>query len=149
MNAKPVAPPTATPPDPDQAEQARPGYGVPTQDPRAGAQDPLPPKEAEREARSALTGGGALAGAAAGAVAGVAVAGPVGIVVGGMAGAVAGAAGGAAAGSGLKPVPAANTNVDTNTGTNTDTELSSHAADDGTGLAGVDAAPKPEWPKPN
>jgi hypothetical protein len=101
--------PSATPPsnpepaDKDLAEQARPGYGIPSQDPRPAAQIPLEPEEAEREANSVLMGGGVLVGAAAGAAIGVAVAGPVGVVVGGALGGVAGALGGAAAGTVVKP----------------------------------------------
>ena len=68
------------PVDEDLAEQARPGYGIPSQDPRTGAQTALEPEDAEREAHSALMGGGVMAGAAAGAAVGVAVAGPVGVV---------------------------------------------------------------------
>jgi hypothetical protein len=96
--------PSALPPsntataDEDLAEQARPGYGVPSQDPRPAAQFPLEPKEAEREAESVLVGGAALAGAATGATIGTVVAGPVGVMVGGALGAVAGALGGAVAG---------------------------------------------------
>jgi uncharacterized protein YcfJ len=96
--------PSALPPsntataDEDVAEQARPGYGVPSQDPRPAAQFPLEPKEAEREAESVLVGGAALAGAATGATIGTVVAGPVGVMVGGALGAVAGALGGAVAG---------------------------------------------------
>ncbi|MFT3820340.1 MAG: alpha/beta hydrolase [Rubrivivax sp.] len=85
--------------DDDMAEQARPGYGIPSQDPRPGAQYPLTPEAAEREARSVVVGGGAIAGAATGAAIGTAVAGPVGVVVGGTLGLVAGALGGAAAGT--------------------------------------------------
>jgi hypothetical protein len=88
--------------DADLAEQARPGYGIPSQDPRPAAQLPLPPEEAEREARSVLTGGGVMAGAATGAAIGTVVAGPVGAVIGGAVGAVAGALGGAAAGTMVK-----------------------------------------------
>jgi non-heme chloroperoxidase len=87
------------PADPDLAEQARPGYGVPSQDPRPAAQRPLQPGEAEREAKSVLVGGGVMAGAATGAAIGTMVAGPIGVVVGGSLGAVAGALGGAAAGA--------------------------------------------------
>jgi hypothetical protein len=89
--------------DEDLAEQARPGYGIPSQDPRAAAQIVLNPADAEREAGSALVGGGAVAGAATGAAIGVVVAGPVGVVLGASVGAVAGALGGAAAGSLMKP----------------------------------------------
>ena len=48
------------PVDEDLAEQARPGYGIPSQDPRTGAQTALVPEDAEREAHSALMGGGFL-----------------------------------------------------------------------------------------
>jgi non-heme chloroperoxidase len=96
--------------DPDLAEQAHPGYGVPSQDPRPAAQSPLHPEEAEREAKSVLVGGGVMAGAATGAAIGTVVAGPIGVVVGGSLGAVAGALGGAAAGAianqGTDAVPA-------------------------------------------
>ena len=101
--------PTATPPsnpaapDQDLAGQARPGFGIPSQDPRPGAQTLLAPEEAEREAKSVLVGGGALAGAATGATIGIAMAGPVGVVVGATLGAVAGALGGAAAGTLVNP----------------------------------------------
>ncbi|UOB06412.1 hypothetical protein [[Acidovorax] ebreus] len=84
--------------DPDLAEQARPGYGVPSQDPEPQAQQPLPTEDQERESKSVLMGGGAMAGAAAGAAVGAATAGPVGVFVGTLAGSVAGALGGAAAG---------------------------------------------------
>ena len=93
----------ADPADDDLAEQARPGYGIPSQDPRPGAQMPLEPEEAEREAKSVLTGGGVMVGAATGAAIGTAVAGPVGILVGATLGAVAGALGGAAAGTLVNP----------------------------------------------
>jgi len=86
-------------PDPDLAEQAKPGHGVPSQDPDPAAQSPIDDAHAEAEAKSVFAGGGALAGAATGAAVGTAVAGPVGVVVGGTIGAVAGALGGAAAGS--------------------------------------------------
>ena len=102
MNATDTRRPSAgteAPVDVDMAEQARPGYGIPSQDPRPGAQYPLTPEEAEREARSVVVGGGAIAGAATGAAIGTAVAGPVGVVVGGTLGLVAGALGGAAAGT--------------------------------------------------
>lgn len=87
------------PVDEDLAEQARPGYGIPSQDPRTGAQTALEPEDAEREAHSALMGGGMMAGAAVG----VAVAGPVGVVVGSTLGGIAGALGGAAAGTMVSP----------------------------------------------
>jgi hypothetical protein len=103
---------TASPPIPDfhlpaadrdLAEQIRPGYGIPSQDPRPEAQFDLSSEEAEREAASALVGGGLVAGAAAGAVLGAATGEPVGVVVGGTLGAVAGALGGAATGRWGKP----------------------------------------------
>lgn len=53
--------------DDDLAEQARPGHGIPSQDPNPDAQTLLDPQEAERESRSVLMGGGMVAGAAAGA----------------------------------------------------------------------------------
>ena len=89
--------------DGDLADQARPGHGVPSQDPGAGAQVALNPEEAEREGKSVLAGGGVLVGAVTGAAIGVVVAGPVGVLVGTTLGAVAGALGGAAAGTIGKP----------------------------------------------
>ncbi len=89
--------------DGDLAEQARPGHGVPSQDPDPAAQKALKPEEAEREAKSVLTGGAVVGGAAIGATIGVVVGGPVGVVVGGTLGAVAGALGGAAAGAAVNP----------------------------------------------
>jgi len=73
--------------DGDLAEQARPGHGVPSQDPDPAAQMPLDLEETEREANSALMGGGVVAGMATGAAIGVAVGGPVGVVVGATVGA--------------------------------------------------------------
>lgn len=87
------------PADEDLAEQARPGHGIPSQDPNPAAQIALEPEEAEREAKSVMTGGGVVGGAAIGATIGVVVAGPVGAVVGGAVGAITGAMGGAAAGA--------------------------------------------------
>jgi hypothetical protein len=90
--------------DPDLAEQqARPGYGIPSQDLRPQAQTPLNPEEAGREANSVLAGGVLVAGAAAGAAIGSAVAGPVGVLVGASVGAVVGVLGGAAAGPLVSP----------------------------------------------
>lgn len=89
----------AAPADPDLAEQAQPGHGIPSQDPSAGAQVALAPEEAEREAKSVMMGRGTVAGMATGAAIGVAVAGPVGVLVGATLGAAAGALGGAAAGA--------------------------------------------------
>lgn len=97
------------PVDPDLAEQAVPGHGVPSQDPAAAAQVGLLPEEAEREAKSAFVGGGAVAGLAAGAAVGAVVGGPIGVVVGGTVGTLVGALGGEAAGSQREaepPVPA-------------------------------------------
>ena len=91
------------PVDEDLAAQARPGYSIPSQDPRTGPQTALEPEDAEREAHSTLMGGGMMAGAAAGAAVGVAVAGPVGVVVGSTLGGIAGALGGAAAGTMVGP----------------------------------------------
>lgn len=92
-------PSDAAPVDEDLADQARPGHGIPSQDPDAAAQIPLGPQEAHREAKSVLVGGGLIAGGATGAAIGVMVAGPVGVVVGATLGAVAGALGGEAAGA--------------------------------------------------
>ena len=103
MSPSPTPPSNTAPADEDLARQARPGYGIPSQDPRPAAQIPLEPEEAEREAKSVLMGGGVMAGAAAGATIGVVVAGPVGVVVGATLGAVAGALGGAAAGTTVNP----------------------------------------------
>lgn len=103
MNTSTSLPSKTAPADQDLADQARPGHGIPSQDPSPAAQMPLEPGEAEREANSVLTGGGMVAGAATGAVIGTAVAGPVGAVVGGTVGAVAGALGGAAAGTLVTP----------------------------------------------
>lgn len=89
--------------DPDLAEQARPGHGIPSQDPSPRAQLPLSAEEADRERHSALVGGGMVAGAASGAALGAAVAGPVGVLVGGAVGGVAGALGGGAAGNLVGP----------------------------------------------
>ena len=103
MNPSTNLPPDTAPVDEDLAEQARPGHGIPSQDPDPAAQLPLEPGEAAREAKSVLVGGGVVAGAATGAAIGVVVAGPVGVVVGGTLGAVAGALGGAAAGGLVSP----------------------------------------------
>ena len=91
------------PVDPDLADQAVPGHGVPSQDPDPAAQVGLDPKEAERESKSVLIGGGLVAGVATGAAVGAAVAGPVGVVVGGTVGAVAGVVGSSATGKLIKP----------------------------------------------
>ena len=103
MNPDSSTPPSTVPVDEDLAEQARGGHGVPSQDPASAAQFPLPPQEAEREAKSVAMGGGMVAGAATGAAIGVAVGGPVGVLVGGTLGSVVGALGAAAAGGMLSP----------------------------------------------
>lgn len=89
MTLAPTTPVNTGPVDDDLAEQAHPGHGIPSQDAAAAAQVRLEPKEAEREAKSVLMGGGVLAGMATGAAVGVVVAGPVGVVVGGTLGAAA------------------------------------------------------------
>ncbi len=99
MNSSSTTPLKTVPLDEDLAEQARPGHGIPSQEPESAAQFPLKPEEAEREAKSVLIGGGVVAGMATGATVGVAVAGPVGVVVGGAVGAVVGALGAVAAGT--------------------------------------------------
>ena len=96
---KTSANPLANTADLDLTEQAQPGYGIPSQDPRPGAQFPLEPEEAEREAKSVLVGGGAMAGLAVGAALGTVVAGPLGVMVGATLGGVAGALGSGAAGT--------------------------------------------------
>ena len=96
MNPIAIPPPKTRPVDDDLAEQARPGHGIPSQDPDPAAQVALQPEEAQREADSVLAGGGAMVGMATGAAIGTVVAGPVGAVVGGTLGAV---VGGAAAGT--------------------------------------------------
>ncbi len=103
MHSATTLPPGTAPVDKDLAEQALPGHGIPSQDPNPAAQIALEPEEAEREAKSVVTGGGLVGGAAIGAAIGVALAGPVGVVVGSALGAVAGALGGAAAGTVMKP----------------------------------------------
>ena len=65
MNSSVTLPSHTPPRDPDLAEQARPGHGVPSQDPDPAAQIPLEPEEAEREAKSVLTGGGMVGAAGA------------------------------------------------------------------------------------
>jgi hypothetical protein len=93
MNPSTTQPAIAPSGDEELTEQALPGHGIPSQDPDISAQVALNPEETERETKSALTGGGAVAGAAIG----VAVAGPVGVMVGAALGAFVGALGGAAA----------------------------------------------------
>lgn len=84
--------------DEDLIGQARPGHGIPSQDPNPAAQHALAPGEAQREANSALVGGGVVAGMSTGAVIGAGVAGPAGGMVGAALGAVAGTIGAAVAG---------------------------------------------------
>ena len=103
MTATNTPPSRAAAADEDLAEQANPGYGIPSQDPRPEAQTLLEPEEAKREANSVLAGGGVMVGVATGAAIGTVVAGPVGAVVGATLGAMAGALGGAAAGSMVNP----------------------------------------------
>ena len=103
-----MTPPTSQttglkPVDPDLAEQAVPGHGVPSQDPESAAQVGLSPEEAARESKSALIGGGMVAGVAAGSAIGAVIAGPVGILVGGTVGAIAGVVGSNAAGELVNP----------------------------------------------
>ena len=103
MNSLTSQPTSVQPVDPDLAEQAVPGHGVPSQDPTPAAQVGLTSEETERESKSALIGGGVVAGSAAGAAVGAVVAGPVGVLVGGTLGAVAGAISGGAAGELTNP----------------------------------------------
>jgi non-heme chloroperoxidase len=70
MSSPDTSLPNAAPLDEDLAEQANSGHGIPSQDPDPAAQIAIEPREAEREANSALTGGGLVAGIALGAVAG-------------------------------------------------------------------------------
>lgn len=98
--------------DEDLAAKTRAIHGEPSQNPDPAAQLPLTAAESDREAGSALAGGGAVAGAAAGAAVGAAVAGPVGGLVGGTVGLVTGVLGGAAAGSLVKPDTPADTTPD-------------------------------------
>ena len=113
----PLTTPTPDTPvvDQDLAEQAKPGHGIPSQDPNPAAQTALPTHETEREAKSVLVGGGMVAGAVTGAAIGVAVGGPVGILAGASLGAVAGVVGGRAAGAAAGPDDASST-VDTPSG---------------------------------
>ena len=99
MNSSTHLPTDLKPVDPDLAEQAVAGHGVPSQDPDPAAQVALSPEEAERESKSALTGGGLVAGLATGAAIGAAIAGPVGVLVGGTVGGVAGVVGSKAIGT--------------------------------------------------
>ena len=91
--------------DPDLAEQAVVGHGVPSQDPSGAAQVSLAPEEAKREAKSALVGGGVMAGLLAGVAAGAVLGGPIGVLVGGTVGTIASALGGEAVGQIQNPEP--------------------------------------------
>jgi non-heme chloroperoxidase len=102
MNPFATSPWNPAPADEDLVEQARPGHGIPSQDPSPAAQFSLAPEEAQREANSVLVGGVAIVGAAMGAAIGFAMAGPVGVVPGVALGGVAGALGGEAAGTRVK-----------------------------------------------
>lgn len=110
MNPETTLPATVKPVDPDLAKQAVAGHGVPSQDPESGAQVGLSPEEADRESKSALIGGGVVAGVITGSAVGAVVAGPVGILVGGTVGAIAGVVGSNAAGELVNPksMPSAN-----------------------------------------
>jgi pimeloyl-ACP methyl ester carboxylesterase len=109
MKPNDTKPSNPAPVDDDLAEEARPGHGIPSQDPTPAAQFALAPDEAEREPKSALMGGGVVAGAATGAAIGVAAAGPVGVLAGATLGAVVGALGGAAAGTMMSPADSSGT----------------------------------------
>ena len=55
MNSSATQPTGVKPVDPDLAEQAVPGHGVPSQDPNPAAQVALDPEEAERAAIRKVT----------------------------------------------------------------------------------------------
>ena len=103
MNFTATQPKNVPPVDPDLAKQAVAGHGVPSQDPESGAQVGLSSEEADRESKSALIGGGIVAGLVTGSAVGAVVAGPVGILVGGTVGAIAGVVGSNAAGELVNP----------------------------------------------
>src|SRR5437899_12257415 len=98
MNPSATSPWNPAPADEDLVEQARPRYGILSQDPRPAAQLPLKPEEAQREANSVLVGGGVIVGAAAGAAIGVAMAGTGGVEVGVAVWGIGGAQGGGGCG---------------------------------------------------
>ena len=100
-SSPPPIPPN--PVDPDTAEQAVPGHGVPSQDPESSAQVGLSADEAARESKSVLTGGGLVVGMVTGAGVGAVIAGPVGILAGGTVGAIAGVVGSNVVGELVKP----------------------------------------------
>lgn len=103
MNTPPATPPRPASAVGNSVVQQRPGYGIPSQDPRPAAQFALRPEEAEREERSVFMGGGLMIGLAAGASLGVVVGGPLVMLAGGMLGAFGGALAGEAAGTWLRP----------------------------------------------
>ena len=103
MNPSTTLPADVKPVDPDLAKQAVTGHGVPSQDPESNAQVGLSPEEADRESKSALIGGGVVAGLITGSAIGAVVAGPVGILAGGTVGAIAGVVGSNAAGELVNP----------------------------------------------
>ena len=103
MNPSTILPADVKPVDPDLEKQAVAGHGVPSQDPESEAQVGLSPEEAERESKSALIGGGIVAGLITGSAVGAVVAGPVGVLVGGTVGAMAGVVGSNAAGELVNP----------------------------------------------
>ena len=73
--------------DPDLRSQAKPGYGVPSQDPSPQAQVLLSDAEQQREFTSSFTGTGLIAGTAILAMVGGLVAGSTGLLMGAMVGA--------------------------------------------------------------
>ena len=73
MNSPVITPPTLTSVDEDVAKQARPGHGIPSQDPNPTAQFAQEPAAVQSEVKSALVGGGVVGGAVTGATIGVAV----------------------------------------------------------------------------
>lgn len=77
---------------------AKPGHGVPSQDPDPAAQYPIAWDHAAQERKSVFAGAGGIAGAAMGVLASIALAGPAAIVFGCMFGAFAGALAGGIAG---------------------------------------------------
>ena len=76
--------------DEDVAKQARPGHGIPSQDPKPSAQFALSTEDTRRATDSVLMGSGLVVAAATGAGVGAMVSGPVGILIGASLGAVTG-----------------------------------------------------------
>jgi hypothetical protein len=85
--------------DEDLLELAKPGHGVPSQDPDPSAQYPIGRELAAEEERTVFVGAGVMLGAALGAVVGIAAAGPVGVFAGSMVGGVVGGFGSRALGT--------------------------------------------------